>query len=195
MSQPRRTGAVKPSPVARPGKKKGKDKMKILSIKVERMTDENPDTSLIGEYTDQPDDWAICRCCGEYLAKCGEEHETPPKGREFRFFKPYAGGEKEGTEEYQKYGKQDYDRMEGLNAGHWWFIGIGAKAQVVTTKTGAGVVQTITSGGLWGIESDSDNAYLRQVEDEQLTELVEELKRLGFGERQIDKALESVDRE
>lgn len=175
--------------------------MKILKIKVERMNDESPDTSCIGEYTDKPEDWAICRCCGEYLANCDEEHDIPSRGREFRFFKPYAGGEKEGTEDFQKYGKQDYDRMEGLNAGNWCFIGIGAKAEVVLNKTGdrarfhGGVIQHITSGGLWGIESDSENAYLQQVEGEQLTELAEELKRIGFTKSQIDKALESAERE
>lgn len=116
-------------------------------------------------------------------------HECPRSTRNYNFFKPYAGGEKEGTEEYQKYGKQDFERMEGLNNGDWNFIGIIAKVEVLTSN---GVLQTIRSGGLWGIESDAGD-YLDEVGKEELANLRSELMALGFGKRAIDYAFKNVE--
>lgn len=66
-------------------------------------------------------------------------------------------------EEVRKYVRQDYERMEGLNSGDWCFIRIRAEAQIGIPqgnphpKTGQSyLLQKFTSGGLWGIESDSD---------------------------------------
>lgn len=158
--------------------------MKIESIKVKRLLDEHPDTSCIGEYTDDPNDWSICRCCGEYLTNCDDEHEIPRKCRNYRFFLPYAGGEKQGTADYQKYGKQDYDRMESLNGGNWCFIGVQAEAEVSYPVAGGSNghrrLETFTSGGLWGIESDSDDDYLAETENEQLTDLVQHLSHFNI---------------
>jgi len=121
-----------------------------------------------------------------------ELHECPHTRREFNYFLPYAGGEKPGSENYQKYGKQDFDRMESLNNGNWCFIGIIAKAKIVTEN---GTIQTIRSGGLWGIESDSDKSYIAEIEQEQLAELRKELTALGFGKRAIDYAYQNIDNE
>lgn len=118
-----------------------------------------------------------------------ELHECPHTNREFNFFQPYAGGEPEGTEDYQKYGKRDFERMESLNNGNWYFIGIIAKAEILTTN---GTVQVVSSGGLWGIESDSGN-YLDEVGKEKLENLRPELTDLGFGKRAIDKAFQNVE--
>lgn len=165
-------------------------KIKILSIRIGKVPDESPDTSCIGEYTDKQENWVICRCCGEYLMCLPEDHIMPERGREFRFFKPYAGGEKEGTKEYCKYGKQDFARMEGLNRGDWHFMGIIAKANVQLSKDSP--IQQIRSGGLWGIESDSGEKYLKEIEQEQLAELKKELEACGFGERAIEYAFKNV---
>jgi hypothetical protein len=115
-------------------------------------------------------------------------HECPNSKREYNFFKPYASGEVEGTENYQKYGKQDFERMEGLNNQNWYFMGIIAKAEI---RTETGTMQVIRSGGLWGIESDSGN-YLDEVGKEELENLRLELSALGFGKRAIDKAFQDV---
>jgi hypothetical protein len=40
--------------------------------------------------------------------------------------------------------------------------------------------QTITSGGLWGIESDSSASYLKEIEDQELEDLKTQLKALGI---------------
>ena len=104
---------------------------------------------------------------------------------EYQYFEPYARGEKKGSFDYKKNGKQDYERMESLNRGDFCFIGIIAKAEIYVNDTR----QTITSGGLWGIESDGGKKYIAEVEREQLDELAENLKSLGFGPRAIKYAV------
>ena len=166
-------------------------KAHITEVRVVTESDVDPDVSYIGEYTDTASDWAICRHCGEYLSLCGEEHEIPDKGREYRFFIPYAGGEKPGTKEYITYGKQDFSRMESLQNGGWCFLGIVAKATVVI----GGVCQTIRSGGLWGIESDSEDSYIESVVSEELSELGAQLSAIGLGNRAIEHAMKNAIRE
>ena len=116
-------------------------------------------------------------------------HDCPQWNREYNFFLPYAGGEEPGTKDYQTYGLQDYKRMEGLNNGDWNFIGIIAKAEIITES---GTLQTIRSCGLWGIESDA-GSYLDEVGKEELENLRGELTALGFGRRAIDYAFKSVE--
>jgi hypothetical protein len=69
----------------------------------------------------------------------------------------------------------------------WDMLGIVAEAKVVVG--GILICQTLTSGGLWGIESDSGDEYLQYVEDEQLAELRAVLLEFGFSTRQIDDAV------
>jgi len=69
-------------------------------------------------------------------------------------------------------------------------IGIISKAELRNPETS--VTQVIRSGGLWGIESDSDKEYLAEVENEQLAELRAELLALGIGPRAIAHAVKSV---
>lgn len=154
--------------------------IKIESIKVVVKIDESPDTSFLGEYTDWQEDWAISRAHDEYVANLADDTDMPESCREYRFFIPYAGGEAPGTDEYQKYGMQDYKRMEGLSNGDWQFIGIGAEAVVSYPigDDGSRRIERLTSGFLWGIESDSGD-YLRQVAQEQLAELRDHLEVFG----------------
>ncbi len=157
----------------------------IVNIKVVYILDENPDTSFLGEYTDEYDPCYFDREEGKMLRTLerDKEYEMPSVGREFRFFKPYAGGEEPGTPRYVRYGKQDLARMEGLNRGLWHFLGIRADAVV---KLGNGdLCQKITSGGLWGVESDADD-HLKEIEDDELSALRRELTAAGFSEEQID---------
>lgn len=166
-----------------------KNKLRISNIWIDQKSDESPDTSCLGEYTDSAADWNICCHCGEYVANLSEDHPSIERSRNYQYFKPYAGGEPAGSEEYQKYGKQDFKRMEELNRGEWYYLGIIAKAEIVSPN---GIVQIIRSGGLWGIESDSDAAYIESVEKEQLGELKEELAAFGIGERAIEYAMKNM---
>lgn len=74
-----------------------------------------------------------------------------------------------------KYIKQDKERLQDLFDGVWHYVGIWAEAQVVINN----VVQKIQSGGLWGIESDSDKSYFKEVAKEQYDDLVDILKKMG----------------
>lgn len=165
------------------------EKPKLVRVWIEHVADTCHDTSCLGEYHDTVEEWSICRCCGEYIANVGEDHEIPSRGRECRFFRPYAGGEPAGTEDYQKYGKQDYDRMESLEQGHWYYIGIVAKAEFDMPSR---VRQILRSGGLFGIESDSDAEYFDEVAKEELAELRIDLESMGIPAKQIDAAFADV---
>lgn len=106
--------------------------------------------------------------------------------REYRYFNgPIENYKGEDPADIRKYVRQDFDRMESLNAGNWYYIGIRAEAQV---QTGSDVVQRITSGGLYSIESDSDREYLESVQQEELDTLKTELLALGFSKRAIASA-------
>lgn len=169
---------------------------RIAKVTIKHILDENPDTSFIGEYTDDASDWCIVRQEGEFLAVLEEQgvYQLPSRGRECRFFIPYAGGEKPGTENYIKYGMQDYKRMERLNEGNWCFIGIVAIAEVQTSQDGKlWQSQKISSFGLWGIESDSDEEYIKSVQQEQLADLKTQLLEFGFSRHQIYRAFERVE--
>jgi hypothetical protein len=69
-----------------------------------------------------------------------------------------------------------HERREQYDNGDFGFIGIRAEAEIVV----AGVCQTITSGGLWGIESDSTPDYLSEIGQEEIEQLQEILQELGF---------------
>jgi hypothetical protein len=120
------------------------------------------------------------------------ELELPQRGRDYRFFIPCAGGEKWPSGEFKKYALQDFKRMEELNKGYWYFIGIRAEASIQLVGD---LTQKITSGGLWGINSDAGEEYFTEVEGEQRNELRDELKAIGFTERQITKAFINCERE
>ena len=82
-------------------------------------------------------------------------------------------------------------RLERLNQGDWCYLGITALADV---RSESGIIQTIRSGGLWGIESDSGEDYFAEVEEEELDGLRRELGSFGFGKRAIDYAFKRVER-
>jgi hypothetical protein len=79
-------------------------------------------------------------------------------------------------EEREKYSREDYLRMESLESGKWYMLGVQAVCRLKISHDGgkSWLLQDIHSSGLWGIESDSDESFIKQVEYEQL----EELKRL-----------------
>ena len=149
----------------------------IRHVRLIREVDTSPDTSWIGEYTSEPgpDDRTIDR------------EERGDAGRnEYRYFIAAMSGEETGN---PKSVEEDYRRMELLNRGDWCFFGISAEATVVV----GGTIQTIRSGGLWGIESDSGDAYFREVGNEQLSELRDTLTQLGFTEEQLIDAFHGAE--
>jgi len=89
-------------------------------------------------------------------------------------------------------------RLRQFNEGQFCFMGIVADAEVSLSrneKPDSGyLLQTISSGGLWGIESDSDESYLQEIEQEQLMELRGQLHAVGFSQRAITAAFRDVTR-
>lgn len=115
--------------------------------------------------------------------------------REYRYFNPSSNYKGESPEDTIKYVRQDYERMERLNAGDWCFIGIRAEAKYSVGESRGGYLeQEITSGGLWGIESDSDDSHLTSVEMEELADLRTQLEGIGFSKRAIAAAFKNVER-
>lgn len=157
--------------------------LRIDEVKVEWKQDESPDLSFIGEYTNESDPYyivAVGEHAGEFVVDLPEEAEMPPHGNNYRYFKPYAGGEKLGSAEYRSYGKQDYKRMADYNRDDWFMQGCVAKATVsYPIGQGSRRLEWFTSSGLWGIESDSEKDYLKETEDEQLEDLADHLSKLG----------------
>jgi len=133
---------------------------------------------------------------------CGERGDA---GRnEFRYFNgPVENYEGESPEDIRKYVRQDYERMESLNNGNWCFIGIRADAEIgipnqyvnCDGKSDSLTIQRITSGGLWGIESDSERTYIEEEEQNQLDDLRIQLAALGFSKEAITRAFADVQHE
>lgn len=124
---------------------------------------------------------------------CGERGDT--NRGEYRYFNPSGNYKDETPENTRKYVRQDYERMEGLNQGDWCFIGIVAECEysIGDNRAGCRLIQELSSGGLWGIESDSEESYFTSVEQEELSELRSQLKAIGFSCRAISTAFKNVE--
>jgi len=149
---------------------------KIQSIKIKHVVDESPDTSYMGEYSNKRNKFSFDRKI------LGDMNRG-----EYRYFNPYVNPLTGKTQKEKKdlflQAKQDYERMESLNNGNWCYIGIIAEAEININ----GVIQRITSGGLYGIESDSGRDYMEEIEKEELNNLKAQLKEIGFSETDINK--------
>jgi hypothetical protein len=72
--------------------------------------------------------------------------------------------------------EQDNLRTEDYNKGGWSMLFCQAKATVSIH----GVMQTITSGGIGGVESDLDESYFQELEGQEMAELRVILADMGF---------------
>jgi len=73
----------------------------------------------------------------------------------------------------------DRERLDAFHEGIWHLIGIQAAANVLIPLGGHLVTQTVTSPGLFGIESDSDEEYLDEVYAEECASLIAMLGAIG----------------
>jgi hypothetical protein len=152
-----------------------KNKNHIESVRIETVTDTDPNASHIGKYSREPG------------PDCIDRQERGDMGRgEFRYFIPAMTAEETGNPASPG---QDYLRMEALNNGTWQYVGIIAKAVVVSAS---GTIQTLRSGGLWGVESDSGKEYLDSVATDELAALRTELESFGFSARAINYAFKNA---
>lgn len=193
----------------------GKKKFRVNSVVILHKLDESPDLSHLGEYTSTWSEGCIDRMetgdwsrnehrywkpgCNHYPHNPKNWAHVSPQEIEQAFQKMPPEWQARWTDPKESkavvldqwYVWQDYQRMESLNRGDWHCIGIIAKAEIVSPQ---GVCQTIRSGGLWGVESDSDEGYLKSVEDEELATLENELAAMGIGRRAIEHAFKHVKR-
>ncbi len=156
-----------------------KNNKRILSITLHHELDTDPDLSFLGEYSGN--------------AKNDNSIDRKERGdmdqHEYRYFTPAMTGEETGNPDSPE---QDYARMESYNAQNWYMMGVFATAEVILAN---GVIQSIRSGGLWGIESDSDRDHIADVEKDELADLAEQLEAAGFSKRAVARALLSVETE
>lgn len=131
---------------------------------------------------------------------CGERGDM--ERNEYRYFNPSfnyvdkTGKPKDLTpEQVREYVRQDYARIEALQHGDWSVIGIRAEAEILIPSGSASLVQEITSGGLWGIESDSGESYFSEVEQDELADLRTQLSGIGFSKRAISAAIKNAKHE
>jgi hypothetical protein len=151
-------------------------------------------TDRIWELRDNDRDTTIAEKRHARLSAAWEDcNYIPERGKRYcRFFLAYAGGEKPGAAEFRKYALQDYNLMESYNRGDWCYIGMRAVADI--TLPGSSIIQRISSGGLWGIESDSGSDYIGEVEKDELAALRQALENVGFSPRQIAAAYRDIQR-
>lgn len=149
----------------------------IERIDIEQELDVTPDLSYLGRYTSVPTRDEV-----EAGKVVDRQEEGDWHRGEYQFFVAAYSAQETGNPDSVE---QDYHRMEAYNRGDWHMVGIRAVAEIVVND----VRQTITSGGLWGIESDSDKEHLAEVGREQLTGLRSILLELEFTEGEIDAAL------
>lgn len=79
-------------------------------------------------------------------------------------------------------------RLDQYKRGVFGFMGIRAKAVV---QLNGALTQTITSGGLWGIEDDSGFSTIKEYSQEELADLRDQLLSMGFSKRAIKAATPS----
>ena len=80
-----------------------------------------------------------------------------------------------------EYRDQDEARKKAYEDGDFTFVGVRAEAEVVVE----GVTQTLTSSGLWGIESDSGEEHVEDVALEEYDSLRDILKAVGVPTSQV----------
>lgn len=125
-----------------------------------------------------------CTCGGQFVERNSYEYFEPRHGN-------YEGC---SEKEIRDYCWQDFERMEDFERRKWQHIGVRAEAQIGIPQGGQSyLTQKLTSGGLWGIESDSEESYIKEEEDSQLGELREVLASMGFSKRAIATAFKNVE--
>lgn len=149
--------------------------VQIDNIKVERLIDEYPDISYLETKQDEQ---------GNIISSCKYTQEEYLRN----------------PEQVQGYIDEDNRRLEQFHNNEICMIGIQAKTEVSYSlnKQGDRRIERFTSSGLWGIESDSEESYLEEIQKEQIEDLKEHLRRfnvdLGNFEELTQQALQEVEK-
>jgi len=143
---------------------------KIEKIVIKREIDEDCDVSYYGSFDTKP--WS----------ELAIEHELN-NSITFNYFNP------ENCEN-EKQARENYERVISLDNGVWGMIGIRAEAMIMISLDGGEIwkFDTISSGGLWGIEDDDKEERLIEIETEELNEVKKYLMELGFTKKEVEEA-------
>jgi hypothetical protein len=88
----------------------------------------------------------------------------------YRYFAPAnMDVEAESKEDKIKYAIRDFERMEDANRGYWSPVGC-----IVTMYIEG---EEVAYASLWGIESDSGDGYLKEVEEDLISECISDAKK------------------
>ena len=79
-------------------------------------------------------------------------------------------------EERSRYCAQDAARLAAYHAGEWYMLGVRAIADIEVRRMAYSTTYRLESTGLWGIESDSDDSYIKSVFADQCAELKADIK-------------------
>ena len=145
------------------------NKPSINSVRILHKVDRNPDLDYLGKYSNSPAEVHIDR-----------QERGHMQQYQYQFFNLGSGD--------PDYFEQDYMRAEAFNRGAWYSFGIFAEAEIKVPNSDGpvgvcaeyAVTQIISSGGIWGIESDSDPEHLKSSANEELDQLRSILRALGI---------------
>jgi hypothetical protein len=159
----------------------------IKSITIRHVIDNDADTSMLGAYTDKYENHAIKR---HNIGRHEYKYFVPGMTYQDHWDGLHKMGYSKGNCDTlaRQYNQQDYQRMERLNRGDWCYMGIEAVAEIhVPSGIGYSQIQHIESGGLWGIESDAGNDYIKEIEAEEIADLKRQLQAFGISIRNFNK--------
>lgn len=139
----------------------GKKRAKVVKIEVKRIVDENPDLSFLKttpeyHYGKNGSNW-------EHVSEEDKQNIIHNYGSIWNACMVYA--------------KNDQERLDAYYKGIWEMIEIIAVATIhIPVNDNTVKIQTIDSGGVFGIESDSDDSYIRDIGKEQIAEVKNHLR-------------------
>lgn len=88
--------------------------------------------------------------------------------------------ESESAKDRTKYKAQDKRRLAAYNRGEWCMTGVRVVAHIEVPIGGDSFRSyTLASGGIWGIESDADETYLKTIEADERDSLISDFKAMG----------------
>jgi len=161
-------------------------KARIDVVRIVWETDEAPDLSWIGEFKNS-------------ITAAEESHAIHHRARggdtrEFEWFVSGNAYEDVSPRTRKKYIEQDYRRL--LAYGETWHsVGCYAEARVSypTQPAGTWRTETLRSGGLWGIESDSEKTYRAEVARDELADLKDHLDQFNVDTSNFDALAETAE--
>ncbi len=170
-------------------------------IVIKQKVDESPDLSWLGEYSDRWQPGAIDR----------KHRVSGWSNRQLRYFIPgnsykdhwdglHNMGYSRGNCDYlaRQYVMQDFQRMERYANGDLYETGIIAEAIVTYPEScvpPARRIERLTSAGIWGIASDTDEKELEQEIQGQLADLKDHLRVFNVGIRNFNKVALAAERQ